>query len=159
MQKLTSTYKVDSFESSDKDFTDYLHVNSFSDQNLNIGQTWLYVYNEKIILGYITLAMAHMTQKEHKKLEVDGFGNIPGLIIGQIATNKEYECSGVATKMINWAINEANNYSKHVGCKIVMLNPKDDEKIREFYRKRGFVYVHHDDKNLDSMFVLLDWLQ
>ena len=159
MKKLDRDDSVKEFQSSDEAFTNYLHVNAFSDQEMNIGQTWIYLYDGRIILGYITLAMAHMSQKEHKKLEVDGFGQIPGLIIGQIATNKDYECSGVATKMINWAISEANNYSKDVGCKMVMLQPKDDERIREFYQKRKFVYVGHDDRSLDSMFVLLDWLK
>lgn len=156
MKQLSASDYVKDFKCTDDDYANYLHVTAFSDQEMNIAQTWLYVYDKKII-GYITLSMAHMLQEEHKKLRVDAYGNIPGMIIGQIATHEAYEESGVATKMIKWAISQADAYSKTIGCKMVMLNPKDDEDVRQFYKNRKFVYVHHDDKQLDSMFVLLDW--
>ncbi len=80
-RKLTdNTTGLSDFDCSKSDFVDYLKVNALSDQIAQIGQTWIFVYDGKII-GFITIAMGHMKQDEHESLQVDGFGNIPALNI------------------------------------------------------------------------------
>jgi len=78
------------FKCSKEKFTEYLKVHASNDQIEQIGQTWVFVYQEKII-GFITIAMAHMKKDEHEDLQIDGFGNIPALLIGHLATHRDYE--------------------------------------------------------------------
>lgn len=150
-RKLTpSTNGLSNFVCSKSRFQEYLRVTALSDQAQQIGQTWVFIYETKII-GFITIAMGHMKQEDHEDLRVDGFGNIPALLIGYLATHKNYEKSGLGKYMVSWAINKAVEYSQTIGCRIVMLNPEDD--VIEFYQKQGFTLVPHDTPDHSSMFV------
>ncbi len=70
---------VHDFKCSKKKFADYLRSCAYNDQIEQIGQTWVFVYKEKII-GFITIAMAHMKKDDHNDLQIGGFGNIPALL-------------------------------------------------------------------------------
>lgn len=150
-RKLTNTTTgLDTFDCSKKEFVEYLKVSALNDQLEQIGQTWLFVYEKKII-GFVTIAMAHMKKDEHESLQIDTYGNIPALLIGHLATHKDHERNGIGRYMVSWAISKAVEYSESIGCRIVMLNPEKD--VIKFYEKLGFIYVPHDDDEYDSMFI------
>lgn len=144
------TTGLNDFECSKNIFEEYLKVNALNDQDQHVGQTWLFVYEEKII-GFVTIAMAHMKKDEHEDLQIDTFGNIPALLIGHLATHKNYERKGVGRHMVSWVISKAVELSETVGCRLVMLNPERD--VKGFYDKMGFTYVPHSNEKLDSMFI------
>ena len=140
------------FECKNKEYTEYYRVHAFNDMKNGLSKTWLCIYKNKVI-GYITIAMAHMRPERHGGLQGKGYGNIPALLIGQLATHKEHEKKGIGRELIHWAIREATRSSQRMGCRIVMLNPADDEKIRTYYRNRGFTYVPHNDKENDAFYL------
>ncbi len=140
------------FECKDPSYTEYYRVTAFSDMKEGMGQTWLCMYKKKMI-GFVTIAMAHMRPERDERLQGKGYGNIPALLIGHLATHKDYERKGVGTSLIAWAIREAVSHSKRVGCRVVMLNPEDDPEVRGFYAKRGFTYVPQDDKERDAFYL------
>lgn len=150
-RRLTNTTTgLNAFACSKEKFQEYLTVHALNDQMEQIGQTWLFIYEEKII-GFITIAMGHMKKDEHASLQIDAFGNIPALLIGYLATHKDYEGNGIGRYMVSWAISKAVEYSESIGCRIVMLNPEKD--VIDFYQKLGFTYVPHEDDEYDSMFI------
>ena len=53
------------------------------------------MYKEKII-GFATIAMAHVKQNEHEKLQIDTYGNIPALLIGHLATHQKLKMYSVS---------------------------------------------------------------
>ena len=58
--KLSNTHGgLADFKCSKQEFAEYLKVTAFHDQEEQVGQTWLFTY-EGIIIGFITIAMAHM---------------------------------------------------------------------------------------------------
>ena len=151
--QLKTTASIDkSFNCKVKEYTEYYKVHAFNDLQRGIGNTWVLTYKGKV-LGFISIAMAHMQPERHHDLQGNGFGNIPSLLIGHLATHKDYENKGVGSHLVAWAIKKAREYSKTIGCKIVILNPDDKEEVREFYRKLGFTYVPHDDKGRDAFFL------
>lgn len=95
--------------------------------------------------------MAHMKKDEHETLDIDTFGNIPALLIGHLATHRDYERKGVGRYMVSWVISKAVELSESVGCRLVMLNPEKD--VIGFYKKLGFIHVPHENEDYDSMFV------
>ena len=136
---LDSVKRTDSeFECKNPSYTEYYRVTAFSDMKGGLGQTWLCMYKKKMI-GFVTIAMSHMRPERDARLQGKGYGNIPALLIGHLATHKDYEGKGVGTNLIAWAIKEDVHHAKRIGCRIVMLNPEDDPKIRNFYIKRGLL--------------------
>ena len=151
---LDPTMSIDpEFECKNPSYTEYYRVTAFSDMKEGIGQTWLCMYKKKKVIGFVTIAMAHMRPERDKQLQGKGYGNIPALLIGHLATHKDYERKGVGTNLIAWAIREAVSHSKRIGCRVVMLNPEDDPEVRDFYAKRGFTYVPQDDKERDAFYL------
>ena len=126
------------FACSNKDFADYLKVQAHYDQEKQVGQTWVFRHISRIV-GFITIAMAHMKKSEGKKLKIDSYGNIPAFLIGHLATHKDFERRGIGRSMVSWAIDMAMNYSESIGCRLVILRPESD--VVDFYKKLGFVYV------------------
>ena len=140
------------FECKNPSYTEYYRVSAFDDIKDKVGRIWLCMYMEKVI-GFISIAMAHMNPERDKQLQRDGYGNIPALLIGHLATHKDYEGKGVGTHLIAWAIREAVRSSQRIGCRIVMLNPEDDPKIRTYYTHKGFTYVPQNDKERDAFYL------
>ena len=79
---------LEGFTCSNEDFAEYLKVQAHYDQEKQVGQTWVFKHADKIV-GFITIAMAHMKKDEYEKLKIDSYGNIPALLIGHLATHKD----------------------------------------------------------------------
>ena len=107
------------------------------------------------MIGYITIAMAYLSKREHGKLEPFPHSNVPGLLVGQIAVHRDFEGLGVGKAMIKWVIAEAKKYQNSVGCRLLILNPDND--VVGWYEKIGFVHIQHKTKQ-DVMFIDLDWI-
>ena len=141
------------FACSKEQFAEYLKVQAHYDQEEQIGQTWVFKYSGKIV-GFITIAMAHMKKSECEELAIDSFGNVPALLIGHLATHKDFERRGIGEHMVSWAITKAEDYSESIGCRLVMLNPESD--VIGFYEKQKFVHVPHGDDDEESASMFFD---
>jgi len=148
--QLTETATKDKdFECKDKNYTDYYRVNAYTDIQKGVGRTSVLIWRCKVI-GFISIAMAHMRPERVPDLDEEGYGNYPALLVGHLATHKDFEGKGVATHLLAWATKKAVSYSKTIGCRFVMLNPENDEDVRQFYRNRKMKYIDHDDKEKDA---------
>ena len=130
-----------SFECRNSEFNDYYRVTCYSDMEAGLTRTWQYVDGKGATLGYITVAAAHLRPGRDPALQGKGYGNIPALLVGYLATGKSHERQGVATDLLLWSIEEALRMSERVGCRIVMLNPINDPDILRFYHNLGFRYI------------------
>ena len=129
------------FECKNPEFNDYYRVTSYSDMEAGLNRTWRYIDGKGATLGYITVAAAHLRPGRDPALQGMGYGNIPALLVGYLATDKDHERQGVATDLLAWSIEEAIRLSQRIGCRIVMLNPLDDPDTMRFYRNLGFRYI------------------
>lgn len=130
---------IDSFKNSKQEMVDHIQRDALRDQRLKISTTWVWVYDGRIALGYVSLAMYSIDRRDilHGRNEPAGkypYRTIPSLLIGQIATHRDYECNGIGQSMVSWAVKEAFEYSKSVGCRVVALHPHED--VVEWYRRK-----------------------
>ena len=102
-----------------------------------MNRTWVYMADGAVI-GYISVAMGHMRPDRDPALRGMGYGNVPALLVGYLATDKRHVRQGVASSLLSWAVREAIQASKRVGCRILMLNPIDDPAVRQFYPTGAF---------------------
>ena len=126
------------FKCSKHEFEEYLQVTATYDQNAQMRQTYVFMYNG-VIVGYVALAMSDVPAKEQKRLNIDTYGTVPALWISHLATHKQYERRGIGRNMILWAIKYARIMSKRIGCRVVLVNSQTD--VVDFYKKNGFVYA------------------
>lgn len=129
------------FECRNPEFSDYYRVTSYSDMQESLNRTWQYIDDKGATLGYISIAAAHLRPGRDPALQEMGYGNIPALLVGYLATDKDHERQGVATDLLLWSIEEAMRLSERIGCRIVMLNPINDPGVIRFYHNLGFRYV------------------
>ncbi len=154
-----TTVGIDSFKNSKQEMVDHIQKEALRDQQLKIGTTWVWVYDNKIALGYISLAMYSIDKKDilhnqDESAQKYPYGSIPSLLIGQIATHQDYECNKIGQSMVSWAIKQAFEYSKEVGCRTVALHPHED--VIEWYDKKlKFKHIKRDNKQDIMYFNLL----
>ena len=140
---------VSDFRCSNPEFEEYLRVGAFNDQQEQIGKTWVFMYEEKII-GFVTLAMGHVEKNALEDIRIDGYGNIPALLISHLATHVDYERRGVGRHMVRWILINAIESSRSVGCRLVFLQPEED--VVKFYEKMRFKHAKGQGSDQGNMY-------
>lgn len=137
-----TTPGVSSFTNQKESMVVHLQRDALDEQKRRMGTTWVWIHNDSVALGYVSLAMSSIDRKDvqnnsyYTEMEKFPYSTIPVLLIGQLATNKEYEGKGVGTSMISWSIKTAVRLSSKVGCRMIALHPHDD--VIDWYEKRQF---------------------
>ena len=137
-----NTPGIPAFTNQKQQMVEHLQNGALDDQAQKIGTTWVWVYDDSVALGYVSLAMYSLDRKNiqgipnYADMEKFPYRAIPALLIGQLATNKEYEGKGVGRSMISWTIKMAVNLSDTVGCRMVALHAHHD--VITWYEKFKF---------------------
>jgi len=133
-------FNINKFKCRKHNYANYIKKDALIDQQRSIGQTWVFVYNQKEVIGYVTLAMAELHKTHHKKLRIFPHSYIPALLVGQLATHQDYESLGVGKTMMQWVVSQGIQYSKNIGCRLIILNPEKD--VIEWYKEKlGFEHI------------------
>lgn len=82
--------------------------------------------------------------------------HIPALLISHLAVHKKFQRRGFGTKLLKLVFHIASKLHPLAGCRYVMLNPRDDEGVRQFYDKYGFEYYSNFNDDKDSDAFLMD---
>ena len=145
-----NTPGVDTFKNRKEPMVSHLQKDALADQEQKIGTTWVWVYDSHVVLGYVSLAMHSIDRKDiqnsQDRATVDKFpySAIPSLLIGQLATHKDYEGNGMGTLMVSWVIDLAAYLSEKVGCRMVALHPEED--VISWYQKLKFKIINREDR-------------
>ena len=138
------------FQCSNSDYSKYIYKEAHEDQAKSIAQTWVFVYDNQYVIGYVSIAMGDLNKTQHEKLQNFPHTNVPGVLLGRLATHKDYEGLGVGQKMVDWVFSEAIRYATDIGCRILYLNP---EKGLDTWYSKKMNFVHIKKKNgQDVMF-------
>lgn len=151
--RLTKTTPgIASFKNKEQSMVDFIQKEALADQEKKIGITWVWIYDDKILVGFISLAMFSIDRKEipSEKRGKYPYSTIPSLLIGQLATHDEYECNGIGTSMINFALSEAYKSSQTIGCRTVALHPLENA-IKWYEDHTPFKLIKRKEK-LDIMY-------
>lgn len=129
------------FESSVDEFTKYFHQDSWEDIRNNIVKMYVLKLEGKI-MGYVTLANAHIRHdatKEIKTKEING--PVPALLISHLAVAKDEQRRHVGQTMLKEVFaSVVPKITPLAGYRYVMLNPRADQGVRDFYADAGFDY-------------------
>ncbi len=151
MVKEDSTFD-DIFESSVKEFTDYYRIQGQYDVQERLVSMYVAKRGDKVV-GYVTLAMAHLKHDATDEIRAKEInGNIPALLISHLAVHKNFCQQRIGTRLLNLAFHVMRKMERRIGCRYAMLNPRDDQGVRDFYANYGFKYYLdiNDDKKRDA---------
>ena len=87
------------------------------------------------VAGYVTLAMGSL-KKGDLPVDVRGlhhFRMVPCLLLGQMARDIAYKGKGIGKTMFDWVLLRADELSRQVGCRYVILEAEHDR--RSHYEK------------------------
>lgn len=117
------------------EFAEYLVASAAYDQQQGMGQLYWAIHDGRVV-GYMVLAMDSADNEAQALLGIDTFGNVPGLLVASLATDKRHERRGVATCLMSHATKIADHRATKVGCRAVLCNAEHD--VVSFYEKLGF---------------------
>ncbi|MGI0061214.1 MAG: GNAT family N-acetyltransferase [Nitrosotalea sp.] len=140
-------FDLNKFSCDKKSFDEYIKNDAFKDQEEQVGQTWLFVYKKSKVIGYVTIAMGDLNKTQHDKLRKLPHTNIPGVLLGQIATHTDYQNLGVGRWMIDWVITKSLELSKTLGCRVLLLDA-ESEVVDWYVKKLHFVHITSKGKNV-----------
>jgi len=144
-------FDITDFKCSNPEYESYIKDDAYKDQTKFIAQTWVFVHKNENVIGYVSIAMGDLNKIQHKKLNHFPHTNVPGLLLGRIATRKEWEKHDVGQTMVEWVFSEAIRYSTDVGCRILYLNPEDG--VDTWYsEKMKFVPIKNKHGKVVTMF-------
>lgn len=153
-------FDLNSFRCEKEDFNQYFHSIAPKDHNDNIGKLWLFTIGKrkKIVVGFVTLAMSQLSKLEHEKLcDMTTHKHIPALLLGQMVRHEDYKGKGLGPLMRDWVIAQALDYSKNIGCRLIILESVHD-KVK-MYEEWGFIPIvkSKNKRNTTTMFADLAW--
>jgi GNAT superfamily N-acetyltransferase len=98
------------------------------------------------IVGYVTLSAAQIERAFlPKSMQRNRPGQVPVLLLGQLAIDKDYQGQGHGADLLLFALKAAMHVSDSIGGMGVITHPLD-EALREFYARWGFQDLPFDPR-------------
>ena len=159
-RRLPDNYTLKDFCCGNKKYDEFITTSeAFEHQRDKLGVTYLfYEVGKDQCVGYVTLATGDLNKTMHEKLEtITPHGNVPGLLLAQMACDKRYQKRHLGTALVRWAIGKAYSLSSDVGCRLIFLECEDNNVA--FYTKNKFELIPPSKRKRNIMFIdLLDGL-
>jgi hypothetical protein len=145
------------FKCEKQEFADYLRSTAPDDDRNNVAKVWVFVTNEREVIGYVTLIMSQLS----KYLYLRGLGkltthdNVPAILISEMARDIDYIGRGLGRLMIDWVVSKALDLSQYVACRLVIVESLPDKV--ETYKRLGFQSIYDmEDKTRYPMYLRID---
>lgn len=142
-----------------KDLDEFFANDSVLYSKLLLGKTYLFCLrsNPKVVVAALTLSndSIRMTNKlnEDSKLSflesADLLGKrlrrFPAVLIGRLATNKNFAGRGVGTAVMNF-IKNWFRYNNKTGCRFIIVDAYNSEATLHYYLKNDFKFLVEDER-------------
>jgi len=141
VKKLDAQTNLSDFNCSEQDdlgLNEFIHKEALDYQKESMGVTHLFYLNDTIV-GYITVAMGSISVKQ-TKLRLKSYDDkvrYPAMLLGRLGVDNKFRRRAIGKCMCKWSIGLAENLSKEVGCRFIVLVTKSESRVK-FYKDCGF---------------------
>ena len=144
-----NTPGVSDFKNKEQEMMDFIQKDAMKDQEKHVGTTWTWILDDTVLVGFVSLAMFSIDRRDmpEDKQGKYPYSTIPSLLIGQLATNSDYECNGLGVEMIKFAVAQGFEASQLYGCRTVALHPLPNA-IPWYQKKTTFKLIERDRGNI-----------
>ena len=141
IEPLTRAHQRKLFACGDEEVTRFLREKAWQDQERDLSRTLVLVdekTNAQRIVGYHTLVMTQVRQKEipHDKPLIKRA--IPVILLGQIGIELSFQGQGWGDLLLTDAQAKVDQISTKIGLRALMLDARN-ERLAQWYESRDFV--------------------
>lgn len=135
----------------------YLQQYANQDQTRNLCKIYVLADNTTII-GYYSLS-SHSVARDNlpATLKVGSYSDIPFLLLGRLAVDKQYQGQGYGDILIVDAFHRTTEVAKQIGILGMIVDAKDEKTIT-FYEKFGFQRLNGTQNRLLLPLTAMDGL-
>lgn len=150
LQKRLEDDKINDFCCGIKEIDEFINEQALIFQKEHLGVTYLFSYKGRLV-GFVTLSMADLKREkmEFEDRLIIGVENYPALLIGQLATQQEFQESGIGTYLCDFCLDIAQKISKRIGCRFLVVNAIKNAVA--FYEKYGFKMLKEQKKRTQKI--------
>jgi len=115
------------------------YLQKYANQDQKRGLTKIYVLLEgNTIVGYYSIS-AHSVMRDNLPgdIKIAGYGEVPFLLLGRLAVDKQYQRQGYGDALIFHAFKMTMETAEKIGILGMIVDAKNDEVI-SFYEGFGF---------------------
>lgn len=157
--------KSEPFECENKDLNEFFAYDAVSYAKRLLGKTYVFCLKEKpsTIVAAFTVSndSIRMTNKLHEEakqtflrntdLEGKRLRRFPAVLIGRLATNKNYTGKGIGTAVMQF-IKYWFRLNNKTGCRFIIVDAYSSEATLHYYFKNGFNFLVEDER-LEAKYV------
>lgn len=157
--------KSEPFECENKDLNEFFAYDAVSYAKRLLGKTYVFCLKEKpsTIVAAFTVSndSIRMTNKLHEEtkqtflrntdLEGKRLRRFPAVLIGRLATNKNYAGKGIGTAVMQF-IKYWFRLNNKTGCRFIIVDAYSSEATLHYYFKNGFNFLVEDER-LEAKYV------
>ncbi|WP_440311336.1 GNAT family N-acetyltransferase [Lactiplantibacillus plantarum subsp. plantarum] len=163
---LSTMLDFNQFDCGVSGINDYLLSHAVEDSSFGVSSTT--VFNENggnDIVGFYSLSASRVVIKG--KFDSETFEGYPGsrdymekikvtypaVTVDEFAVHKDMQGKQIGTKMMLRLFRTLyiSHVINNVGIAAVILNARNDDRVIEFYKNRGFDFIHNDYEKIDPL--------
>lgn len=141
---------LDSFYCDEPELDIWVHRDAFEQQEKGSCVVHVALDDINTVIGIFTLSshyLQHRVIPQQTKDDTNLSGNIPCVLLGRLAVNKEYQGQSQGSLLVKEAIQKAREYSVNVGCRFLYTQALNDNLI-DWYKKLGFISFPKNPRNM-----------
>lgn len=155
----------DPFECANKDLNDFFTNDAVKYAQRLLGKTYIFTLREKpkTIVAAVTVSndsirMTNKLNEEAKQnfllsteLEDKRLRRFPAVLIGRLATNKNFAGKGIGTAVMDF-IKYWFRFDNKTGCRFIIVDAYSNDATLHYYLKNEFCYLVEDER-LEAKYV------
>ncbi len=152
------------FDCKDDDLNEFYSNDSIKYGNELLAVTYIAKHDGKV-LAYFSVSNDSIKREELTGSEVKRvhktvphpkrLKTMPAVKIGRLATCQEKQCKGLGTDILDY-IKVWFTQGNKTGCRFVLVDAYNSERIIKFYQKNGFVFLSKQDSDEKTRLMYFD---
>jgi GNAT superfamily N-acetyltransferase len=166
LKRFNNNIDLSSFTCGNSDLDDFIKSDAAKYMDNLYAVTYLFIHNEnEKIVAFFSVS--------NDNLRDDGFDkniwrhfqkkiphlkrrrNYPAVLLGRLGVCSEYARNGIGTEVLNF-IKGWFRFENKTGCRFILVDAYNIDKVTEFYTKNGFSFLVEKDQSDDTRFMFFD---
>lgn len=146
-EAITTAHDVSGFSCTREELNVWLKRRALANEG-RTSRTYVVTHQGPRVVGYYAIAAGGVSRDTlPKAMRRDNPEQVPVVVLGRLATDRNFERRGIGTGMLQEAISRTLTLSAEIGVRSLLVHAIDDEAA-QFYLKFGFIRSPIGDRTL-----------